>query len=71
LIAEEVDDAAARGATTVAVKAMRNRGTLMIEVHDNGSARLPHHFRVADRVGAQGGSINFGATTLRAELPCE
>jgi signal transduction histidine kinase len=71
LIEEAVDDAAARGATMVAVKAGRNMDSLTIEVHDNGSARLSHHVRAADRVGAQGGSIYFGATTLRAELPCE
>jgi signal transduction histidine kinase len=71
LVVEAVDDAAARGATTVAVKAGRSMDSLTIEVHDNGSARLSHPLRAADRVGAQGGSIHFGATTLRAELPCE
>jgi signal transduction histidine kinase len=71
LIAEAVDDAAARGATMVAVKAGRSIDSLMIEVHDNGSARLSHPVRAPDRVGAHGGSIHFGATTLRAELPCE
>jgi signal transduction histidine kinase len=70
VVAEAVEDAAARGADALGVKAVRIAEHLVIEVHDDGSARVSDPVRAADRVGALGGSIEFGPTTLRAELPC-
>ena len=70
-VAEAIDDAARRGATFLAARLGREGGHLIISLEDDGarrSGRLPH---LADRVGALGGTLDVGATTLRAEIPCE
>jgi hypothetical protein len=43
---------------------------LVIEVEDDGAGRDGELSRVADRVGAIGGSLEQGPAGLRVELPC-
>jgi hypothetical protein len=42
----------------------------VITVEDDGARRSGRLVHLADRVGALGGSLEVGATTLRAEIPC-
>jgi signal transduction histidine kinase len=69
-VAEAIDDAARRGATFLAARVRRDGGQLVITVEDDGAPRRSHLLHLADRVGAVGGSLDVGATTLRAEIPC-
>jgi signal transduction histidine kinase len=69
-VAEAVHDAAARGASFAAVAASRAGDRLIVCVEDDGAGRDGALVHLADRVGALGGSVETGATTLRAELPC-
>jgi len=43
----------------------------LVTVEDDGSDRSSALIHLADRVGALGGSLEVGQTTLRAEIPCE
>jgi signal transduction histidine kinase len=69
-VADAVDDASARGATFVAVRVSPDRGRLFVNVEDDGVARRSQLVTLVDRVGALGGSVEAGPTTLRAEIPC-
>jgi signal transduction histidine kinase len=70
-VAEAIDDAAGRGATFVSVDVNREGERLLVTVEDDGSDRSSALIHLADRVGALGGSLEVGQTTLRAEIPCE
>ena len=70
-VAEAIEDAARRGAPFLSVRVRSADGRLTITANDEGrprSGRLP---QLADRVGALGGTLEFGDTSLRAEIPCE
>jgi hypothetical protein len=49
----------------------RQEGVLIVAVEDDGAPRSSPLVHLADRVGALGGSLHVGDTSLRAELPCE
>jgi signal transduction histidine kinase len=70
LVAEALDEAAARGASRATVTAERDAGRLVITVADDGPPRTSTLVEVADRIGAVGGQMRLEATKLRAELPC-
>ena len=67
---EAVADAARRSATYARVRIVRDGRVLSAEVTDDGAARAAGVMAAEDRVGALGGRIEIGATTLRAEVPC-
>jgi signal transduction histidine kinase len=70
-VAEAIEDAARRGSPFVSVCVRSADGRLSITAQDEGRPRtheLPH---LADRVGALGGTLELGDTSLRAEIPCE
>jgi signal transduction histidine kinase len=69
--AEAIEDAARRGATFLAARVRRERDHLVITAEDDGAPRSTRFLHVADRVGALGGTLEVGDTTLRAEIPCE
>jgi hypothetical protein len=69
--AEAIEDAARRGATFLAARVGRERDRLVITAEDDGAPRSTRFLQVADRVGALGGALEVGDTTLRAEIPCE
>ena len=68
--AEAVEDAAERGATFVGMTLYRDGGRLLVTVQDDGAKRSPELVHLADRIGALGGTLEAGPTTLRAEIPC-
>ena len=70
VVAEAIEDAATRGGTYAAVSAIRAGDQLVVEVEDDGSQRTSTLVRLADRVGAAGGTLQVEPTTLRAEIPC-
>jgi signal transduction histidine kinase len=70
IVDDAIDDAAARGATWLAVKVRHDAGRLLVATDDDGTPRTARFVHLADRVGALGGSLDVGATTLRAEIPC-
>jgi signal transduction histidine kinase len=69
-VAEAVEDAAARGATFLAAEIIRDGGRLLVTSEDDGAERSSKLVHLADRIGALGGSLEIGPTTLRAEIPC-
>jgi signal transduction histidine kinase len=70
-IADAVDDAARRRATFIFVEVVQAGDRLVATARDDGAPRGSALTHLADRIGALGGSIDIGATTLRAEIPCE
>jgi signal transduction histidine kinase len=70
-VAEAIDDAAGRRATSVSVRVAREGDRLVVTVNDDGARRSSRLVHLADRIGALGGSLDAGPTTLRAEIPCE
>jgi len=70
-VAQAIEDGARRGATYVAARVHREGGRLVIAVEDDGGPRSSRLLHLADRVGALAGTLEVGATTLRAEIPCE
>ncbi len=69
-VVEGIDDAAGREATFVSVDVGREEGRLIVTLRDDGAARMSPLVHLADRVGALGGSLEVGETTLRAVVPC-
>ena len=69
-VAEAVEDAAARAATSVHVDVTRAGERLAVAVDDDGRGRSTSLGHVADRIGALGGSVELGPTTLQASIPC-
>jgi signal transduction histidine kinase len=70
VVAEAIDDAARRGGSYAAVGLIRDDKRLVVTVDDDGSERSSQLIHLADRVGAVGGSLEVGPTTIRAEIPC-
>jgi signal transduction histidine kinase len=70
VVAEAIDDAARRGASYAVVSAPRHDYRVVVKVDDDGSERTFTMIHLADRVGAIGGRLEVGPTTLRAEIPC-
>jgi signal transduction histidine kinase len=70
-VAEAIEDAARRDAPFLSVRVERTDGRLLITTNDEGRPRTGHLAHLADRVGALGGTLELGDTTLRAEIPCE
>jgi signal transduction histidine kinase len=70
VVAEAIDDAARRGASYAVVSAPRHDDRVVVKVDDDGSERTFTMIHLADRVGAIGGRLEVGPTTLRAEIPC-
>jgi signal transduction histidine kinase len=69
-ISEASDDAVGRGASFVSADLRREGSRLVVTVLDDGVARSSALVRVADRIGALGGTLEVEATTLRAVIPC-
>jgi signal transduction histidine kinase len=69
-VEEAIHDAASRNATFARVATGTLEDTLVVSVGDDGAGRDEPLVHVADRVGALGGSVEFGVNTIRAELPC-
>jgi len=69
-VAEAVDDASARAATSVQVDAICAGGRLVVVIEDDGRERRGSLGHVADRIGAISGSVELGPTALRASIPC-
>ena len=69
-VAEAIDDAAAREATFVSVDVRERDDRLLVVARDDGERRSVPPIQISDRVGALGGSVEAGATALRAEIPC-
>ena len=65
-----IEDAAARGATWLAVRVAQDRELLVVTTDDDGAPRGARLVHLADRVGALGGSLVVGDTKLRAGIPC-
>jgi signal transduction histidine kinase len=70
-VLETIVDAEARGATFVGVDVRRDADRLVVALDDDGAPRSRRPIHVADRVGALGGRIELGPSSLQAELPCE
>ena len=69
-VAEAIEDAARRGAPFLSVRVRCAEGRLTITANDEGRPRSGHLPHLADRVGALGGALELGDTTLRVEIPC-
>jgi signal transduction histidine kinase len=69
-VREGIDDAAVRGATFVSVDVGREERRLIVTLRDDGADRTSPLVHLADRIGALGGSLEVGETTLRAIVPC-
>jgi signal transduction histidine kinase len=69
-VADAIEDAHRRGASFVAARVVREGELLVITAEDDGAPRGMHLVHLADRVGALGGSLEVGGTSLRAEIPC-
>jgi signal transduction histidine kinase len=69
-ISEGIDDAVGREASFVSADLRREGRQIVATVRDDGAARGSASVRVADRIGALGGTLEVEATTLRAVIPC-
>ena len=69
-VAEAIDDARGRGASFLYRRVVRDGGHMVITAEDDGAPRSAGPVHLADRLGALGGSLDAGARTLRAEIPC-
>ena len=69
-VAEAIEDAATRNATHAIANLVQLTDQLVVTVSDDGTERTSKLVYLADRVGALGGSLEIGPTTLRAEIPC-
>jgi signal transduction histidine kinase len=70
LVAGAVEDAADRGARFAKASLSSTEERLIVSIEDDGAGPRSSIDRLADRVGAVGGSLIVEATRLRAELPC-
>ena len=70
IVAEAIGDAAGRGATFLGASVHREGDRLVIVVADDGAHRSADLLHLTDRVGALGGVLAIGDTTLRAQIPC-
>jgi signal transduction histidine kinase len=70
VVDEAIGDAARRGATWLRGHVRREADRLVVAIEDDGGPRIERLVHLLDRVGALGGNVDVGDTTLRAELPC-
>ncbi len=70
-VAEAIEDAVRRSAPFLSVRVQSVDGRLCITTRDEGRPRSGDLPRLADRVGALGGTLELGNTSLRVEIPCE
>jgi signal transduction histidine kinase len=70
VVADAIADAHRRGASVLAARVVREGDRLVITAEDDGAPRIARLVHLADRVGALGGTLDVGRTTLRAEIPC-
>ncbi len=70
IVAEAIGDAARRGATFLSARVQLEGDRLVVTVQDDGARRTAGLVHLADRVGALGGALEVGDTTLRAEIAC-
>jgi signal transduction histidine kinase len=70
LVTEALENAAERGASRVLIRTIRHDEQLVVTVDDDGSGRGSGLVASADRVGAVGGTVEVGPTSVRAEIPC-
>jgi signal transduction histidine kinase len=70
-VSEAVHDAAGRGASFVSADVRLEGPRLVVVASDDGSPRSSALVHLADRVGALGGELEVGESTLRAVIPCE
>ena len=70
-VAEAIEDAVRRSAPFLSVRVRSADGRLCITTRDEGRPRSGELPQLADRVGALGGTIEVGNTSLRVEIPCE
>jgi signal transduction histidine kinase len=69
-VEEAIEDAAARNASLATANVVQLDNHLIVTVTDDGTKRDSKLVHLADRIGALGGSLETGPTTLRAEIPC-
>ena len=69
-VVEAIEDAARRGASFLSVQVQGADGRLAITAEDDGAPRTGEPTRLADRVGALGGTLVLEHATLRVEIPC-
>jgi signal transduction histidine kinase len=70
VVAEVIDDASRRRASSVAVEVARVDDSLVVTARDDGEMRTSPLVHVADRIGALGGTLEVTPAMLRAEIPC-
>jgi signal transduction histidine kinase len=70
VVAEVIEDAMRRRATSIAVEMARVGDRLVVTARDDGEMRSSPLVHVADRIGALGGTIEVTPARLRAEIPC-
>ncbi len=71
IVAEAIDDAARRAATFLSARVRQEDDRLVVVAEDDGLPRTYELLHLADRVGALGGALETGVTTLWAAIPCE
>ena len=69
-VVEAVQDAVGSGASHTRVRVALEHDRLLVEVRDDGAARVCSIPPVADRVGALGGRLEVEPGLVRAEIPC-
>jgi signal transduction histidine kinase len=68
-VVQALGEAAERGASYASVSIGDGGGKLVVQVDDDGASRTCEPTRIADRVGALGGTLELGTTKLTAEIP--
>ena len=68
--AEAMAEAGRRSASHATVGVREQDGRLVVTIEDDGAERISALGHLADRVGALGGRLELGPTSLRAEIPC-
>jgi signal transduction histidine kinase len=66
-----IEDAAKRDAGWLRVRVRQDADRLVVATDDDGAPRSERIVHMLDRVGALGGLLHAGDTSLRAEIPCE
>jgi signal transduction histidine kinase len=69
-VRDAIEDAAGRGATYVRAGLTLDGDQASLAVVDDGRAREAPLVHVEDRLGALGGRVTFGRSSVRAEVPC-
>jgi signal transduction histidine kinase len=69
-VAEAIDDAVERSASFMRVDIRREGRIVVVTTEDDGTERSSKLVHLGDRIGALGGSLEAGCTTMRVEIPC-